>query len=95
MSSNNSLAWPECFAKNTLDFSDEPVENVLASQLCAWGNAYMGVPVPNNFFAVMDAASKVTQAFTPDECKNLFNEIMLERRKKSRDNNRGTERDEE
>lgn len=78
--SHNSLCWPECFSKNTLDFLDEPLENVLATQLCAWGNVYMKVPVPSNFFAVMDAASKVTKVFTPDQCKDLFHEIMDERR---------------
>lgn len=84
--SYSSLCWPECFAKNTTDFLDESVENVLATQLCAWGNVYMGVPVPDNFFEVMDAASKVTRVFTPDECKVLFNAIMTERR-----NNRKTD----
>lgn len=78
--SYSSLCWPECFAKNTTNFLDEPVENVLAVQLCAWGNLYMGVPVPDNFFEVMDAASKVTQVFTPEECKSLFTEMMHERR---------------
>jgi len=80
MSNRNSFCWPEAFTSNTTNFLNESVENVLAMQLSAWGNLYMGVPVPSNFFAVMDAASKITKVFKPDDCKDLFHEIMDERR---------------
>ena len=91
MSNKDSACWPKAFAKNNTDFLDEPVENVLATQLCAWGNIYMGISPPDNFFEVMDGCSKVTQVFTPEECKGLFNAIMLERR----NNNRKTTDDDE
>ena len=78
--SHASLCWPECFAKNVTNFLDEPIENVLATQLCAWGNVYMGVPVPDNFFEVMDGCSKVTNVFTPEECKSLFQILMSDRK---------------
>lgn len=88
MSNQIPLCWPECFSLNVTDFLDEPVESVLATQLCAWGNVFMGVPVPNNFFEVMDAASKITQSFSPDECKLRYEGIMSQRRSsKSNRNN--------
>lgn len=83
MSLQEPLCWPECFALNTVDFEDESLESVLAIQLCAWGNVYMGVPIPNNFFEVMDAASKITSAFKPNECKLRY-EMLKEERKYGR-----------
>ena len=80
MSSNSLISWPECFMQNTLDFSNEAIEDVLAVQLCAWGNVYMGVSIPSNFFEVMDAASKVTNAFTPEACR-LRTDVLLAHRK--------------
>lgn len=84
MSDKDLFCWPECFSKNTTDFSDNHVVSVLAVQLSAWGNLYMEIPAPNNFFEVMDAASKVTNVFTPDECRVLFKAIMAERRNSQR-----------
>lgn len=89
MSANSLISWPECFKQNTLDFSDEDIEDVLAVQLVAWGNVYMGVAIPTNFFEVMDSASKVTGVFTPEACR-LRTETILAQRK-----NRNLDSDEE
>lgn len=63
------LLWPDEFAQNITDFSTYPIPQVLAIQLCAWGNVFMQETPPDNFFEVMDAASKITNAFTPDQCR--------------------------
>lgn len=89
------LCWPECFSQNVTDFLDEPIESVLATQLCAWGNVYMGVMIPSNFFEVMDAASKVTQAFTPQACKDRYEVLMSERRNGRTNFNQDYDNDEE
>lgn len=83
MPHNGSICWPNCFSQNMTNFLDEPIEHVLAIQLCAWGNLYVGIPIPPNFFEVMNAASVATNAFTPAECKDLFNQIMSDRRHNS------------
>lgn len=83
---SSMISWPECFVNNTLDFSHEKIEDVLAVQLCAWGNVYMGVAIPSNFFEVMDAASKVTDAFTPEACRLRTDIILAQRRNRNRDN---------
>ena len=63
------LLWPDEFEQNITDFSAYTIPHVLAIQLCAWGNVFMQAKPPDNFFEVMDAASKLTGAFTPDQCR--------------------------
>jgi len=70
--SNLNFLWPEEIEANVLDFTNELPANVLAMQLCSWGNIFAGCPPHPNFFNVMDAASKVTGAFTPDQCNVAF-----------------------
>ena len=75
----SNYIWPEEFGANVVDFSDYSVNHILAMQLLAWGNVFTGCPRPDNFFEVMDAASKVTNAFTPDQCKSLSDTILSNR----------------
>lgn len=61
--------WPAEFIDNRTDFSEASLGQCLAVQLCAWGNILMGAEPPDNFFEVMDGLSKMTSAFTPDQCQ--------------------------
>lgn len=73
--------WPSIF-KNR-DVSILPKEEVLAEQLVAWGNIYMGYEPPEgcDFYDIMDAASKITGAFTGTECSALADRILEQRKR--------------
>jgi hypothetical protein len=82
--------WPSEFEKNVTDFSNYKVTKALAIQLVAWGNVMMGLDRPDNFFEVMDAASKLTKAFTPDQCQARCDQLIEEYKNNpptSKDNN--------
>jgi hypothetical protein len=74
--------WPEEFTNNVTNFLDRDLDATLAMQLCAWGNVYMGAIRPDNFFEVMDGASKLTEAFTPEECHARANILLAARKNK-------------
>jgi hypothetical protein len=74
--SSYTIIWPEEFKKNVLDFSEYTISEALAIQLCAWGNVFMQYPPPENFFEVMDAASKISGAFTPEQCRARCDVIL-------------------
>jgi hypothetical protein len=76
MGIQDELLWPDMFEKNILDFSNEMPKAVLAMQLVTWGNILMGCKPPKNFFEVMDAASKVTGAFTPNQCMAMSDNFL-------------------
>lgn len=76
MSIQDLLVWPDMFKNNVTDFSDIGPRVVLAMQLVSWGNIMMGCEPPKNFFDVMDAASKISGAFTPDQCMARSDELM-------------------
>ena len=79
------VVWPSEFKDNVLDFSTYEYGHTLAIQLCAWGNVMFGAQPPDNFFEVMDAASKLTGAFTPEQCSIQADILMMQRKNKKDD----------
>ncbi len=72
------LFWPAMFKTNVID---NDFDTCLAEQLVAWGNVFLGAPPPDNFYEVMEAASKVTGAFTSTECKETADRVLFERKR--------------
>jgi hypothetical protein len=76
--------WPEIFQKNNVD--DKLVSEILAQQLIGWGNIKMGYEPPNcDFFDTMTMASKITGVFTGDECLEMADKIIQQRKKSKRE----------
>lgn len=73
--------WPSIFKGK--DISTLKPEELLAEQLVAWGNVYMGYEPPEgcDFYDIMDEASKVTGAFTGAECSSLADKILDQRKR--------------
>ena len=84
-----NLLWPTEFDENVSDFSNYSNSDVLSLQLCAWGNVFAGAPPHQHFFNVMDAASKVTGAFTPEQCSAMFDIWLAQQINESRKNRKG------
>lgn len=74
------LLWPEMFETNTVSADRDAC---LADQLVAWGNILLGAPPPDNFYEMMESASKVTGAFTSTECNDVADRVIFERKRKS------------
>ena len=74
-----TMMWPEMFKTEVVS---QERDACLADQLVAWGNVMMGENPPDNFYEVMDAASKVTGAFTSTECREAADRILYERKRK-------------
>ncbi len=53
----------------------------------------MQYPPPENFFEVMDAASKLTGAFTPDQCQERCNVILADLKNSPLDRDTDNEED--
>jgi hypothetical protein len=80
MNAKSSEYWPKIFAgKSVMDFD---VSDLLAQQLIGWGNIVMGYQPPEkcDFYDVMEAASKITGAFTGTECKDAADRILAKRK---------------
>lgn len=72
------LFWPEMFKTEVVS---QDRDACLADQLVSWGNVFMGAPPPDNFYEVMEAASKVTGAFTSTECSDAADRILAQRKR--------------
>ena len=75
----HDLYWPEMFRTNVIETNED---KCLANQLVAWGNVFMGATPPDNFYEIMEAASKITGAFTSTECNDAADKL-LEKRKRN------------
>lgn len=72
------IYWPNIFKGQVM--SEMNTDDILAQQLVGWGNIYMGYPPPDNFYEVMDEASKYTNAFTGVECREAADRLLYMRK---------------
>jgi hypothetical protein len=67
------MRWPELTLEGTLD-------ELLASQLIAWGLITLGESPPDDFVEWLDEVSKLTGVYTAVECMDKAEEVLHKRK---------------